>query len=117
LQKPIRIVFEGLEPDPAIEARCRAEAEKLERYYDRITGCTISVSQPHRRHHSGGLYSVGVRLSVPGRELVANRAPAEHHQDEHLGTAIREAFDRARRQLEDYARNQRGDVKTHQPPG
>jgi ribosome-associated translation inhibitor RaiA len=117
MQKQIRIVFEGLEHDPAVEARCRAEAEKLERYYDRITGCTVSVSRPHRRHRTGGLYTVGVRLSVPGRELVANRAPPEHHQDQNLSIAIREAFDRARRQLEDYARGQRGDVKQHQPPG
>jgi ribosome-associated translation inhibitor RaiA len=115
VQKPIRIVFEGLEADPAVEARCRAEAEKLERYYDRITACTVSISVPHRRHRVGGLFAVHVLLAVPGRGLVASRVPSQHHRSEDLGVAIREAFDRARRQLEDYARNQRGAVKQHQP--
>jgi hypothetical protein len=109
--------FRGLEPDPAVEARCRAEVEKLERHYSRITGCAVSISLPHRRHHLGRLYSVSVRPAVPGREPVANRTPTQHHQDENLGAAIREAFDRARRQLEDQGRGQRGDVEQHQPPG
>jgi hypothetical protein len=115
VQKPVRIVLEGLAPHPAIEARCRAEVHKLERYYGRITGCTVSISQPHR-HRSGGLYSVSVQLSVPGRELVANRGPSEHHGSEDLAVALREAFDRARRQLEDYARKQRGAIKHHHAP-
>jgi hypothetical protein len=41
---------------------------------------------------------------VPGSEIVVNR-----DQDEDLYVALRDAFDAARRQLEDYGRTQRGD--------
>jgi hypothetical protein len=48
---------------------------------------------------------------VPGAELVANRA-----QDEDVYVAIRDAFGAITRQLEDFTRRQRGDVKTHTAP-
>jgi len=53
---------------------------------------------------------------VPGGELVANREPDEHHAYSDVYVAIRDAFDAMRRQLEDYARRQRGQVKEHVPP-
>ena len=39
-----------------------------------------------------------------------------HEHDEDLLVALRDAFDAARRKLEDYARSQRGDVKRHSLP-
>ena len=43
-----------------------------------------------------------------------------HHKDtelenghQYVRVAVRQAFDAARRRLEDFAREQRGDVKTH----
>ena len=48
-------------------------------------------------------------MTVPGKELVV-----DHQADQELSQAIREAFDAARRRLlEDYAREQRGAVKSH----
>ena len=38
-----------------------------------------------------------------------------HEHDEDLQIALHEAFDAARRKLEDHVRVQRGDVKTHRP--
>jgi hypothetical protein len=40
---------------------------------------------------------------VPGREIVVGREPANHAHDD-MNVAIRDAFDAARRQLEDVAR-------------
>ena len=34
----------------------------------------------------------------------------------HARVAVHEVFDAARRVLQDFARGQRGDVKTHEPP-
>lgn len=49
----------------------------------------------------------------------AERARAElvvnHRADEALYVAIRDAFDTARRRLEDHARRQRGAIKHHEP--
>jgi hypothetical protein len=53
---------------------------------------------------------------MPGRELVVSRDPAEHDAYEDVYVAIRDAFDAAKRQVEDQARVARGAVKTHEPP-
>ena len=58
-------------------------------------------------HHKGGLFTVRVRLTVPGAELVA-----DHQGEEELSQAIREAFDTVRRQLEDHVRQLRSAVKS-----
>lgn len=51
---------------------------------------------------------VRLDLTVPEGEIVVNR---DHRED--LYVALRSAFDAARRQLDDYARRQRGEVKMH----
>jgi cold shock CspA family protein len=45
---------------------------------------------------------------VPGSEIVVNR---DQHEDVYV--ALRDAFDAARRQLEDYGRRLRRETKTH----
>jgi cold shock CspA family protein len=55
------------------------------------------------------LYNVRIDMTVPGAELVIKREP-----NEDLDVAIRDAFDAARRQLEDFARRHRGAVKHHE---
>lgn len=115
MQLPVQVTFRHLPVSDAIERECWEEAAKLERYYDRITSCRIVVDRPQHRHHQGNLYQVRIDLMVPGEEIVINREPPDHHQDEEFRVAVREAFDSARRKLEDYARRQRGQVKIHEP--
>ena len=52
---PLQISFRNMDPSPAVEARIRKKAEKLERFHDRIIGCTVVVEAPHRHHHKGKL--------------------------------------------------------------
>lgn len=80
--------------------------EKLTDFYNRISRCRVVVEVPHRHKHEGNLYNVRIDMKVPRSELVVKR---EAGQD--LNAAVRDAFDAARRKLEDYARRQRGDVK------
>ena len=40
---PLQISFRNMDPSPAVEARIRKKAEKLERFHDRIIGCTVVV--------------------------------------------------------------------------
>jgi ribosomal subunit interface protein len=118
MQIPLQISFRNTDPSPAVEARIRKKAEKLERFHDRIIGCTVVVEAPHRHHHKGKLYSVRVDISVPGKELVVDRAKPTNHTHEDVYVAIRDAFNAAVRRLEDQSRKMRGSVKTHasRPP-
>lgn len=112
---PLQITFRGMEPSAAVETRILERAEKLERFHDRITRCHVIV-ETHRRKRQGNLFDVRVDLTVPGGEIVASRAPSQDHAHEDVLVAVRDAFDAATRRLEDFARERRGDVKTHEAP-
>ena len=108
MQQPLQITARDLSLSEVAENDIRAKAENLDTYYDGIISCRVVVEGPGR-HHRQGPYVVRIDLSVPGSELVVDR-----QTDTDFYVAIRDAFDAARRRLEDYARRQRGDVKTHE---
>jgi len=113
MQIPLEISFRNMDPSPTVEARIREKAAKLERYHDRIIACTVVVEAPHRHQHKGKLYSVHIDISVPGKDLVVDRAKPLDHSHEDVYVAVRDAFNAAARRLEDHARRMRGDVKSH----
>jgi len=104
---PLQVTFRDMPSSDAVETRVREKADKLTRFYDRIVNCRVVIEMPQRHKHQGKLHSVRIDLSVPGAELVAN-----HAQDEDVYVALRDAFAAITRQLEEFARKQRGEVKT-----
>ena len=116
MQLPLQITFRNMRPSEAVEAKIRERAEKLNRYYDRIMSCRVVVEPQHKHHHRGNLYRVRIDVTVPDGELVANREPDEHHSYVDVYVAVRDAFDAMCRQLENYARRRRGDVKVQESP-
>jgi ribosomal subunit interface protein len=116
MQVPVQITFRHLEPTPAIRAAVEARVEELEHFFDRIIGCRVIVETPHRRHRTGRIHHVRIDLTVPGEELVVGRDPADDGAHEDVYVAIRDAFDAADRQLEDYVRRLRGQVKERVGP-
>ena len=123
------ITFRGIAPSAALEAEIRRRIGKLEEYYRPIMGCRVLVELAERHHESGNRYHVRIALTVPGEEVVvaheaglhataqdvdAEKATKEAEVDpgrKHALVAVREAFDIARRRLQDYGRRQRGMVK------
>lgn len=116
MQRPLEIVFRNLDPSPAVDTKIRERVAKLEQYYGNIISCRVLVETDHRHHHKGNLYHVRVEVKVPDTELVASREPAKHHAHEDVNVAVRDAFNAITRQLEDFARRQRGKVKSHEAP-
>lgn len=108
---PPQITLHGIGPSPALERALRRKLAWLRRYYPRIVGCRVTVEAPHRHRRKGRLYSVRVDVTVPGGELVVARSPSLDQAHEDLLVAVRDAFDAARRELMDYARRRRGQVK------
>lgn len=112
MQIPLQVTFRDMPASAAVEARIREKTDKLNRFYDRIMSCRVVVELAQRHKHQGKLHSVRIDLTVPGAELVAN-----HAQHEDVYVALRDAFGAIARQLEDYARRTRGEVKTHATRG
>jgi len=130
---PIQVTFRKLESSAMVEQWIREEAVKLDEFYNRIMSCRVVVELPNRRRQWGNLYHVRIDVTVPGGELVVRRQPSLHapiqqlHEakvvkhlevttpHKELRQAIDDAFKAMGRRLQDYARRQRGDVKTHEP--
>jgi ribosomal subunit interface protein len=113
---PLQISFRNMDRSETVEAKVRERVAKLETYFNHISSCRVVIEAPERRRRKGKLYHVRVEIGVPGTELVANRHPRNKHAHEDVYVAVRDAFDAARRQLEDYARKLAGRVKTHEQP-
>jgi cold shock CspA family protein/ribosome-associated translation inhibitor RaiA len=116
MQVPLQITFRHMDSSEALAARIRERAEELDRFFDRIVSCRVTVERQNARHQKGNLFHVRVDLTVPGRELVVGRDPSanQSHEDPHV--AVRDSFDAIRRLLEDYVRERRGEVKLHTVP-
>lgn len=114
MRLPLQIAFHNLPPSDEIEAKIREEAERLDEFHDRIMSGSVVVDVPHRHHQEGNLYQVRIDLRVPGDEIVVRLDKAKHAEYRDLDIAIRDAFDEARRQLEDRVRIERGQVKAHE---
>jgi ribosomal subunit interface protein len=108
VQLPLQISLHGIEPSDALYNAIREKAEKLDRYYEHIMSCRVVLELAGRHKHRGKQFVARVDLKVPGGEIVVTH---EHDQDPQV--ALRDAFDAARRRLEDYARTRRGDIKRH----
>lgn len=116
MKQPLQIVFRDIPPSDAVEADVRKKAAKLDQVYDRIMSCRVVIEWPHGHHNKGRLYHVVIDLTVPGEELVINRSAEKNHAHEDVYVAVRDAFNAARRKLQDFARRQRGKIKHHEPP-
>ena len=97
MQIPLQITIRDVDHYDAMEQRIREKSSKLEDFF------ATSFRQ--------NMFTRDVRIDigVPGKEIVVNR---DHHEDVYV--ALRDAFDAAKRQLEDYVRISRGDVKNHE---
>jgi ribosomal subunit interface protein len=112
----LQITFRHMDPSPALEERIRQRVEELYQFYDRIVACRVVVEEQHRRQQQGNLFHIRIDLTVPGREIVVGRDAGVNHAHEDAYVAVRDAFDAARRQLEDYVRDRRGEGKLHSVP-
>ena len=130
MKSQLQITFRNMQPIEEAEEWIRAEAAKLETLYGQLMGCRVAVEVPHRHRRKGRAYHIRIDLTVPQGEIVVKREPTQNARVRHLGerriskhaetniphkdlrTAITDAFKAAGRRLQDYARRQRGDIKS-----
>ncbi len=116
MKKTVQLSWHHVRPSEAVARRVREKAERLERFYDRIIGCTVTLEAPSRHHRqSGPQYRVRIELSVPGGRLVVGRDPVKTRTHADLYAAVNAAFREARRRLQDHTRRIEGRVKAHVP--
>jgi ribosomal subunit interface protein len=103
MDRELQITARELEGSEALIAKIRERADKLEKLYDHIVSCHVVVESPEKRHHKGKLYNCRIHVHVPGEEIIINREPNE---DPYI--SVRDAFDAAKRQIQEHADKRRG---------
>src|SRR3954466_8006823 len=114
---PVEIVFHNMPSSPAVEREIRDRVEKLDRMYNHLIGCRVSLEHLHRRPPAGNATEVNREWRVPGEDVVVSREPhhaRERYSDPDVNVALRDAFKTAERRLTEFKRKQRGDVKVHE---
>ena len=130
MQTPPTVTFHGVRYPEVLETDVRTRLARLERYYPSIVSARVRIDQSGRHRGGGNRYRVLVELGVPGADVVVShdasfkshllargerriRKRDEPKPDHRLAkVAIREAFEAARRRLQDTARRQRDASKT-----
>ena len=109
MQSTLKITSKDFTISDSLQAEIRDKVSKLERFFDDLIDCEIAIEAPVGHHKKGGPYSVRIDMQVKGKELVVSQRP-----NVDLQAAVRDAFDAARRQLEDYSRQTQHKTKTHE---
>jgi hypothetical protein len=71
------------------------------------------IAAAHRHQGRAKTYQVSIDLTVPGGPVVINGEHGDDHTHDDLAIAIRDAFDAARRRLQDHFRRLDGKNKPH----
>jgi hypothetical protein len=125
------ITYRNMAGSAWLDAEIQKRVAKLTTFFPDILSCKVLVEIPHRHHEQGNHFHVRIDLTVPGEKIVAGQAPSLHLVQPDADTtrerqsrktaerkdaalALRQAFEAAKRQLREYARVRRYDVKTHQ---
>ncbi len=114
MNAPVQITFRDMSPSPAISAHVERRAEKLETLFGRVLDCHVVVEEPHRHSRKGHKFHVRINVHVPGKELVVAKNAEDDTVD--VYALLDDAFSDAERQVEDHARKQQPDMKTHERP-
>ena len=122
MTQPVQVTFRNMIPREALSDAVRARAHWLETFHPDLAGCRVALEFPHRHKKHGRAFSIHIQLSLPGEDVTVHHesqlhaaraalddagAPSDDHRD--AIAAINDAFDVARRRLEDAARKRRGD--------
>ena len=94
-----QVVFHNIDQSDAVMDAVNKRISKLERYCDQIITGRVVLDSPHNNHHKGKVYSVGLEIHTPQKEVRVNQEQHDNHAHEDLYVAIRDAFNAAERQL------------------
>ena len=97
MQTPLQITYRDIPHSDALDSHIRDKAQKLDQHFPGLIGCRVVVEQSARHQQQGNPYRIHLDLTVPGSEIVVDRK-----ENEDVYVALRDAFDAAKRQLEEY---------------
>lgn len=110
---PITITLRGMDHTEALDAAIRDKIEHVRRKFQDIVSFRVTVEAPSNHHKQGDQFHVQLDVSVPGKELFANRGPVGHRAHDDVQVALRDAFRALERELAEHSDRQHRRVKRH----
>lgn len=116
----IEVTFRNMQSSQWLEEEIRERTAKLEKFCPTVISCRVFVGVPHRQQdHAADEFEIHIDLVVPGEEIAVSHAPNYRKQAidgtrKDIRAVVHDAFAAAKRQLQDYVRRHRDDVKA--PP-
>ncbi|MXY90676.1 MAG: ribosome-associated translation inhibitor RaiA [Gammaproteobacteria bacterium] len=107
MNNEFQIFFHNIDQTEALQEAVRKRIAKLERYCERIISGRVVLDSPHNHRHKGKVYSVGLEIHTPQKEVRVNQEQHDNHAHEDLYVAIRDAFNAAERQLKSVNKSHR----------
>lgn len=112
MKVPPEVTYRGVEKTAAIATLINEKIAKLEQVCDHISSCHIAIEKEQDRPRDRSPYRVRLDITVPpGHELAAESHMGNRTQYAEVDVVIRDAFDKAWRQLRDLSRQQKEHVK------
>jgi len=105
---PTQITFHHMDRSEALEQAIQEKTAKLAKFHPSITQLHVAVTSEARHSSKARQYKVRLDVHVKGKEYAITR-----HADEDAFVAARDAFDAARRVLDEDIDEKRGFVKQH----
>jgi ribosome-associated translation inhibitor RaiA len=115
----VDVTFRNMETSDWLDHEIRERVAKLESLCTDIVSCRVMIDKPHHHSQAGGRrFSVHIDLTVPGEEIAVSHSPHSRKLSEDglrrdVMLVVRHAFASAKRQLQDYVRRRRREVKAH----
>tara|TARA_B100001057_G_scaffold311633_1_gene311642 strand:+ start:2085 stop:2453 length:369 start_codon:yes stop_codon:yes gene_type:complete len=94
-----QIFFHNIDQSTSVSYAVNKRISKLQRFCSRILTGRVVLDSPHNNHYKGKVYSVGLEIHTPSKEIRVNQEQHDNHAHENLYVAIRDAFNAAERQL------------------
>lgn len=109
------VTFHGLEPSDSLREEAIKHAQKLDRFADDISACTVIFHSDTHRPHRLNRFTVRISVSMRGKKIDAEYGNDPSAEGKDMYVALARAFEAVTRRVEDYVRRRRGDVKSHTP--
>jgi len=104
MNAPVEVHFHGIQRSEAIEQRVREKVAKLEKHFERMTGCRVVLEATQRTALKPKVYCIKIEIRVPRqRPIVVCHERVGSHASEELTMALRDAFETALRKIDGMA--------------
>ncbi len=113
MREPFCIAYNNMAPPFGADDLARDNVIALEHLLGCKIACRITIEKRHRRHSRGNLFCVTIELVVSEQRFVVRRDPPDGHMHEGLHTAIADAFNATRRQLQERGFGGPNGAETH----